>query len=65
MSGLLRGMVRLYPRAWRERYEEEFEALLEERPASASDVCDVALGAFDAWLYSAGGPGKERGVDGE
>jgi hypothetical protein len=44
-------MVRLYPRARRERYEEEFEALLEERPASASDICAVAVGAFDAWLF--------------
>jgi hypothetical protein len=51
VSGLLRGMVRLYPRAWRERYEEEFGALLEERPASVLDLYDVALGAVDAWLF--------------
>jgi hypothetical protein len=43
-------MVRLYPRAWRERYEEEFVALLEEGPASIRVVCDVALGILDAWL---------------
>jgi hypothetical protein len=43
-------MVRLYPRAWRERYEDEFVALLEERPASVLDVYDLALGALDAWL---------------
>jgi len=51
VSGLLEKMVRLYPRAWRERYGEEFGAVLEERRASVSDVCDVALGALDAWLY--------------
>jgi hypothetical protein len=50
VSGLVRGMVRLYPRAWRERYEEEFVALLEERPASVLDVCDVAFCVLDAWL---------------
>jgi len=51
VSGLLEKMVRLYPRAWRERYGEEFGAVLEERRASVSDVCDVALGALDAWLH--------------
>jgi hypothetical protein len=51
MSSLLKRMVRLYPRAWRERYGEEFGAILEERQASLSDVCDVALGALDAWLF--------------
>ena len=49
MSWLLRALILLYPRAWRERYGEEFGALLEERPASVRDVCDVALGALDAW----------------
>ena len=44
-------MVLLYPRAWRERYGEEFGAILEERQVSLSDVCDVALGALDAWLF--------------
>jgi hypothetical protein len=51
VSRFLRRMVRLYPRAWRERYGEEFGALLEERRASLSDVCDVALGALDARLF--------------
>lgn len=50
MIRLVRSMVRLYPRAWRERYEEEFVALLEERPASVLVVYDVALGIVDAWL---------------
>ena len=45
-----RSLVRLYPRAWRERYGEEFVALLEERPASLRDALDVALGAADAHL---------------
>jgi hypothetical protein len=48
MSRLL---VRLYPRAWRERYGSEFEALLEERPLGPFDVADVFLAAFDARLH--------------
>jgi hypothetical protein len=43
-------LIRLYPRAWRDRYEEEFVALLEESPTSVGDVFDVARGATDAWL---------------
>jgi len=41
-------LVRLYPRAWRERYEEEFEILLEECLHSPLDVLDIVLGAIDA-----------------
>ncbi|HET7704361.1 MAG TPA: hypothetical protein VFK35_13250 [Candidatus Limnocylindrales bacterium] len=45
-----RFLVRLYPAAWRERYGEEFVALLEERPVGPFDVADVVLGALDARL---------------
>jgi hypothetical protein len=47
---MARRLVRLYPRAWRERYEEEFVAMLEHGPASARELLDVTLGALDAWL---------------
>ena len=43
-------MVRLYPRAWRDRYEEEFVAMLEQGPMSIRDLFDITLGAVDAWL---------------
>ena len=43
-------LVRLYPRGWRERYGDEFEALLEECLHSPLDMLDVALGALDAHL---------------
>lgn len=43
-------LLRLYPRAWRERYEEEFLALLEQTDSSPLDLADVALGALDAHL---------------
>ena len=43
-------LVRLYPRAWRQRYGEEFEALLEECLHSPVDILDILLGALDAHL---------------
>jgi hypothetical protein len=52
-------LVRLYPQAWRDRYEAEFVALLEERPPTARDVLDTFRGAVDAHLHPhlAGGVG--------
>ena len=43
-----RWLVRLYPRAWRRRYEVEFVALLEEQPLTLGVVLDVVRGALDA-----------------
>ena len=43
-------LIRLYPRAWRERYGDEFEALLEECLHSPLDAFDILLGALDAHL---------------
>jgi hypothetical protein len=40
----------LYPRAWRERYADEFEALLEQCLHTPLDVVDILLGAVDAHL---------------
>lgn len=45
MTGLL---LRLYPASWRARYEDEFLAVLEERPLSPFDALDIVLGALDA-----------------
>ena len=44
-------LVRLFPRAWRDRYEAEFVALLEARPPSFADRFDIVLGAADARLH--------------
>ncbi len=44
-------LVRLYPRAWRERYGAEFLELLADRPASARDRFDILHGALDAWIH--------------
>lgn len=39
-------LVRLYPRAWRDRYCAEFRAMLEERPDGLGAVVDVLLSAL-------------------
>jgi hypothetical protein len=44
-------LVRLYPRAWRDRYETEFRGLLQARPPTAGDRLDIVRGAIDARLH--------------
>jgi hypothetical protein len=43
-------LIRCYPARWQDRYGDEFEALLEERPLGPFDVADIILGAIDARL---------------
>lgn len=43
-------LIRCYPAAWRERYGDEFAAVLDERPLGPFDVADILLGALDARL---------------
>ncbi len=59
-------LVRLYPTAWRSRYEAEFVALLEERPPKALQVLDIIRGAIDArfhpeLLHDAAEPARRAG----
>ncbi len=45
-----RQLVRLYPRAWRARYEDEFVAMLESRDELTSrDAADIVLAAVREW----------------
>jgi hypothetical protein len=44
-------ILRLYPRAWRERYLAELEDLLADRPPTVRDHMDMARGALDAWIH--------------
>jgi hypothetical protein len=44
-------LLRLYPHTWRERYEEELLAMLEQRPISFLDSLDLFFGALDAHLH--------------
>jgi hypothetical protein len=41
-------LIRLYPAAWRARYGDEFEAVLDEQPLGPFDVADILLAALDA-----------------
>lgn len=41
-------LLRLYPRRWRIRYEDEFLAMLELRNGSLLDLIDIVHGAVDA-----------------
>src|SRR6187402_2518567 len=43
---LVRALLRLYPRAWRERYGEEFFALIAQSPVTPRVVVDVCLAAL-------------------
>ena len=43
--------VRLYPRAWRERYGDELEAVLETAGIGARSRIDLVRGAVDAHLH--------------
>ncbi len=48
-------LIRLYPRAWRERYGDEFAALVDdlraERGGRLTEDLDIARGALDAHLH--------------
>ncbi len=45
-------MLRFYPRAWRDRYGEEFLATAGTDRLSVQQVIDISSGAIDAWLSS-------------
>ncbi len=44
-------LLRLYPRAFRERYEDEMLAMLAQRPLSFADTLNLLTGACDAHLH--------------
>src|SRR5688572_32795298 len=45
-------LLRLYPRAWRDRYGGEFLATAGPGRLSVQQAIDIASGAIDAWLSS-------------
>jgi hypothetical protein len=53
-------LVRLYPAAWRARYEAELRDALALRPLTARDRLGLIRGALDAWLH----PELAQPVDG-
>lgn len=44
-------LLRLYPGAWRARYGDEVEALLEAHRLDRRERLDLIRGALDAWLH--------------
>jgi hypothetical protein len=56
-----RRYVGLYTAAWRRRYGDEFQALLEDRPPRLRDALDIARGAIDAH-FSGQLPGGRSGM---
>jgi hypothetical protein len=44
-------LLRLYPAAWRERYEAEFLGTLQEGPVGLTGSVDIVHGAIDAHLH--------------
>jgi ATP-dependent Clp protease ATP-binding subunit ClpC len=44
-------ILRLYPSAWRQRYREEMQALLDLHTVTAATALDLLFGALDAWLH--------------
>jgi hypothetical protein len=47
----MKWLLQLYPARWRERYGEEFGAVLASQRASVGMVLDILGGAIDAHLY--------------
>ena len=45
----VRQLLPLYPRAWRERYGEDFAECVGDRRLSVQQVVDIVGGALDAW----------------
>jgi hypothetical protein len=56
---LRKWLLRLYPRVWRTRYQDEFTALLEQYPLSLFDILDIVLGALDARLHPQVSPAQD------
>lgn len=49
-------LLKLYPPAWRLRYEAELAALLEEQRLGTRGALDLIRGAADAWIIGPRGP---------
>jgi hypothetical protein len=47
----MKWLIRLYPRAWRERHGAELAALVDDAPTSSLVALDLLAGALDARLH--------------
>lgn len=57
---LARLLTRLYPKAWRERYGEEFESLLETGSPDLRTGANVIQSALSEHFFPTGGPKMDR-----
>ncbi|MFI7700034.1 hypothetical protein [Nonomuraea sp. NPDC049480] len=60
MRAAAKAVLKLYPKAWRERYGEEVGDLIASRPVRPRTVLDLIRGAGDAWLHFRRGPWRFR-----
>jgi hypothetical protein len=51
---MARAIVRLYPRAWRVRYEDEMLALIQQTTLDARRILDLAMSLASEWVRYAG-----------
>jgi hypothetical protein len=56
MKRLARWFARLYPRWWRARYDDEFNALLEDASITLLDVCGVVRSALEMRMKATAAP---------
>ena len=61
----MRWLLQLYPAPWRERYGEEFGAVLASQRTSLGLVFDVLGGAVDAHLHPQRPRPKSKTIDGD
>jgi hypothetical protein len=57
---LARRLTRLYPRAWRQRYADEFEALLESCPSDLRTLANSLLSALHEHISPTQGANMDR-----
>ncbi|GAA3531694.1 hypothetical protein GCM10022419_008380 [Nonomuraea rosea] len=56
---IARGVLSLYPQAWRQRYGDEVDDLIAARPVRVRTVLDLLWSAADAWLHHKRIPGAK------
>jgi len=56
-------LLRLYPRAWRDRYGDEFLATVGDEALRLQQVIDIVAGAIDAWLSPDVRRAARQGID--
>lgn len=61
MAAVTSALIRLYPRAWRQRYGQEMRELLAAQKPTLRTFADLVAGAVDARLNPQGTPANRAG----